>query len=84
MENGKDKEMRTTIVFDEVKRHAAKSGKCTICGKRRTRKKTFCQTLNPYNKNADGTIKTTYQIQQELQAQTATWEQEPINCCEDK
>ena len=75
--------MRTqTLTFNEVKLQAKKSGKCVICGKRRNRAKTFWQTLNPFNKNADGTVKTRFDINTELQTQANIWQREPINCCE--
>ena len=42
-------------------------------GKRRQKTKRFMQTLNPFNKNADGTLKTRSQIMAELSAQRDSW-----------
>ncbi len=74
--------MNQTVSFREIGRQARKSGKCTVCGKRRTRTKKFWQTLSPFNKTAEGRIKTTYDIVPELQAKAAEWKKEPINCCQ--
>jgi hypothetical protein len=44
--------------FVEVKQSFTKSGACPVCGKKVRRSLTFSETLNPFNKNADGTPKT--------------------------
>lgn len=71
----------TTTNFEEVSIRAEKSGKCIICGKRRKRVRKFWQTLNPFNKNPDGTVKQPFEIRKEIAAQAAVWTKEPINCC---
>ena len=70
-----------TTNFREIDFKAKKSGKCTVCGKRRTRQKKFRQTLNPFNKNEDGTVKSVLDIQVECFHQAELWKKEPINCC---
>ena len=70
-----------TTNFTEVKIHAHKSGKCVTCGKRRKRVKKFWQTLSPYNKKANGTIKTAFDIRKEEYAKALAWESVPIDCC---
>lgn len=65
--------------FEEDAIYAEKSGKCR-CGKRRTRRKKFYQTLNPFNKNADGSVKTREQIHSELKREVEQWKGEPITC----
>lgn len=42
-------------------------------GKKRQKTKTFGQTLNPFNKNEDGTIKTRAQILIEITAEKEAW-----------
>jgi hypothetical protein len=74
--------MRTTINFTEVKLQGRKTSKCVVCGKRRSRSKTFWQTLNPFNKKADGSVKSRRDIMEELRGKIKLWEKEPINCCE--
>lgn len=52
----------TTINFQEIKNKQILSGICKVCNKKRTRTITEEQTINPFNKNADGTIKTRYEV----------------------
>lgn len=46
-------------------------------GKKRQQTRKFFQTINPFNKNADGTQKTRDQIMVELKAQRDEWLKEP-------
>ena len=69
----------THVTFDEVAIHGQKSGKCP-CGKRRVRKASFSQTINPFNKNPDGTIKTQAQIYPEIKAERDEWMKQAIFC----
>jgi len=72
--------MRGTYQFREVKYPVSKQGKCVVCNKKRTRYKTFSQTLNPWNKKADGTVKTSEDILKELHQESLAWKLEPIVC----
>lgn len=65
-----------TEYYEEVKVSASKSGKCH-CGKKLTRKTTFMQTISPFNKNADGTLKDRNAILAELHEEAQQWKQEP-------
>jgi hypothetical protein len=67
------------INFREVALWAEKSGKCA-CGKRRARRQKFYQTLNPYNRNADGQPKSSHEIHEELKVEARAWKAEPIVC----
>ena len=71
----------TTSTFNEVSIRAEKSGKCIICGKKRKRVRKFWQTLNPFNKKADGTVKSPSDIREELAVKVRKWKEEPIDCC---
>lgn len=42
-------------------------------GKRHQETKMFMQTLNPFNKNATGQVKTRQEIESELLAERETW-----------
>lgn len=64
--------------YERVERNGSKAGKCVVCGKRATRQTTFGQTLNPYNRNAQGEVKTRLEIGRELNAQVVAWEAEPV------
>lgn len=66
----------THYVFESVKFPIKKSGKCK-CGKRLVRATTFEQTINPFNKNAAGKVKTYSEIWAELKAQAAAWKATP-------
>jgi len=52
----------TIINFKEIKNKRVLSGICKNCGKKRTRTITEEQTVNPFNKNEDGTIKNFYEV----------------------
>lgn len=67
--NNPERLMRTTrLTFDEVKLTNKTTAPCGKCGKKCTRTKEFMQTINPFNTNADGTVKTRSEIMVELQA----------------
>jgi len=68
--------------FQVVKLQVKKSSKCQICGKRKTRQTTFSQTINPYNKNSNGSMKNCMEIHTELVAEANAWKKIPIECCE--
>lgn len=62
-----------TYRFEEVTHRATKRVPCDGCGKTLSRTRTFMQTLNPFNKNIDGTVKTRQDIRDELRTQAAAW-----------
>lgn len=59
------------ITFDEVAVKATKRWKENGKSRQETRK--FWQTVNPFNKNDDGSIKTREQIMTEIVAQRDAW-----------
>lgn len=65
-----------TEYYQEVKLPVSKSGKCH-CGKRLSRKTTLMQTLSPFNKNKDGSLKDRSQIIEELKIEAEDWKKEP-------
>lgn len=64
------------FVFEEIVCRAERSGKCTVCGKRWKKVKKFSQTVNPFNKNSDGSQKNREQIWAELRAEAKEWQPE--------
>jgi hypothetical protein len=60
-------------VFERVKRHMTKYVPCRGCGRPLRRSATFEQTINPFNKGADGVPKTREQIGAELDDQVKGW-----------
>lgn len=67
---------RTT--YSKVSIIEKKAGKCTACGKRAQRSQEFYQTLNPFNKNPDGSVKTAGDIRAALATAIAEWHAAPI------
>ena len=63
---------RTRVTFDEVK--AVGTRYEVIDGKKRRRQKTFYQTVNPFNKNADGSVKTRAEVYAAVRAEARAWE----------
>lgn len=62
-----------TIRFQPVQTVRVLVGKCPVCGKQTTRRKTFEHTINPFNKNADGTVKDWAQVRQDVNAEANAW-----------
>lgn len=68
--------------FTEIGYKAVKKGKCSVCGKRRQVTKEFTQTLSPFNKNSDGTLKTVEQVAAEELNKLEAWEDQDHVCSE--
>lgn len=75
-----------TYTFEKVTRPVSKRLPCPTCGKKIRRSTTLYQTLNPFNKNEDGTVKTFKQILAELEEQAKEWQAKPVKCtpCSDE
>jgi hypothetical protein len=75
------------LTFNEVAIRPTKTVKCAGgCGRRLKRTTKIFQTINPFNKTADGAIKTREDIYTELYAKATAWKAEPEICkhCADK
>lgn len=66
------------INFQEVSITAEKQGKCSCCNKSCKIKKKFYQTLNPFNRNSEGSVKTRQEIQEEINSERQKWMKEPV------
>lgn len=72
-------EMRLT--FAEVKMYGRKRTKCSGgCGRILARQRKFYQTMSPFNKLPDGTVKSSCDIYEELKKSVRMWEKEPETC----
>ncbi len=72
---------KQTTVFEEVSSTGYKTIPCAgECGRRLRRQKKFSQTLNPFNKNAVGMMKTEDEILDELVDQIKEWQSESELC----
>ena len=67
----------TVYKFEALKLQVTKSGKC-VCGKRVTRSTTLEHTINPFNKNAKGEVKSRSEIWDELRKEATEWKQKPV------
>jgi len=70
----------TVYHFEVVPFRTSKTVKCSGCGKTLRRAMTFDQTINPYNRNADGTVKNREEILLELRAEADEWTAQPESC----
>lgn len=59
--------------FQEIRERAEKAGKCPGCGKVTRRSKAFSQTVNPFNRNTDGDVKTPTEVRADVSAEAAEW-----------
>jgi hypothetical protein len=69
--------MRNTVYYSKVKHTAKRRVTCNVCGKHLNRQRTFEQTVNPWNKNPDGTVKTFMQVLASVHAEALVWEPDP-------
>lgn len=63
----------TRYVFQEIAIKATKRWKDSATGKPRSQTRKFFQTLNPFNRDSTGDIKTREQIYAEIKAERDTW-----------
>lgn len=70
--------MSRHIEFERVKVRSSKKGLCSVCGKPCQRSKIFEATVNPFNKNPDGTVKTWQQVHSGLVIKAKAWQKEPV------
>ncbi len=59
--------------FESVKTSRSKNGKCSICSKPMRCSKTFENTINPFNKNKDGSIRTYSEVLQNVERLADEW-----------
>lgn len=64
--------------YEIIEFNTEKSGICPSCKKRATRREKFWQTINPFNRDENGYMKTRRQIQQELKIEVDNWHNEPV------
>lgn len=64
--------------FQKVELKFSKSGLCPVCGKNASRTIKLYQTLNPFNKGDDGSVKTVEKIKSELVADGNRWKISPV------
>lgn len=68
---------RETITYTAVSVKAVRRGRCPGCQKRVTRSQTFTNTISPFNRNPDGTVRTYQEVQARVTELAASWEPGP-------
>lgn len=58
-------------------RKATRKGTCPTCDKPATRSATFSATVSPFNRNADGTVKTWPEVASDVKAKAEAWRPAP-------
>lgn len=66
-----------TTRFEVVKQRATKYLPCPVCGKKVRRERTFEKTINPFNRNADGQVKTRTEVREDVRAEALAWQHQP-------
>lgn len=64
----------TITRFQPVWTHRKHKGKCGICGKTTTRSKSFEHTINPWNRNEDGSVRTYEEVRERVNAEADAWQ----------
>ena len=67
----------THTVFEKVTLGWTKTVPCTLCGRKVRRSKTFWQTLNPWNRDANGNPRTRAEIRVDLVVTAKVWQALP-------
>jgi hypothetical protein len=67
----------TTYRYEEVKHTAKRRVTCSVCGKKFNRQRTFEQTVNPWNMNPNGSVRTYQEVRAAVFALAQQWQPEP-------
>lgn len=72
--------------YAQVSATGYRRGVCSICGKRGQRQTTVTNTVNPFNRNEDGSVRTHAEVWAAVAAKAKEWEAEPFvhASCEDR
>lgn len=62
-----------TIHYDRVTTKRQHRGVCSECGKTTTRSRTFEQTVNPFNRNDDGSVRTRREVWLAVNVKADEW-----------
>jgi len=62
-----------TTTFPTVNTTRQRTGKCTYCGKRTVRRQSFTHTINPFNRNEDGSIRTPEEVRACVNGEADAW-----------
>jgi len=68
---------RIVETYEQVTARADRKGRCPGCGRVVRRSRTVMNTVSPFNKNPDGTVRTPAEVQAKVAAEAAAWDPEP-------
>lgn len=66
--------------YPPIKTRREHRGKCPNCGKTVTRSKQFWMTVNPFNRNPDGSVRTAEEIRADVNAEADAWVPDFTHC----
>jgi len=67
-------------VYEPIRVQAVKTLPCPECGKRLRRQRTFQNTINPLNRNPDGTVRTRREVVANVRRLADEWKAQPEPC----
>lgn len=59
--------------YQQIEARRSHTGKCPVCGKKVRRSHTFMHTVNPWNRKADGTVRTVWEVGEAVNAEADRW-----------
>lgn len=69
------------IDFQRIKVVATRNMVCERgCGRKTKRQRTFECTVNPFNKNKDGSVKSVSEVRAQAQEKADKWRPDPYTC----
>lgn len=66
--------VRRTTYYEPVEVFRKVSGNCPVCGKRTQRQQRFTHTVNPFNRNEDGTVRTRDEVLAAVNVEAEAWQ----------
>lgn len=66
------------VTFDTVKLTGVRY--VIVNGKRKRQQKVFYQTVNPYNRNHDGSVKSRAEVVMSVREEVLNWQKEGASC----
>jgi hypothetical protein len=68
----------TVYRYEEMRSTTRRRVTCKQCGTKFNRQRTFTQTVNPFNRNDGGTVKTRREVWRAVSAAAAAWQPDPL------
>lgn len=62
-----------TTHFQQVHAYRSLVGECPNCGKKTKKSRKFTMTVNPYNVNEDGEVRSVSEVREQVNAEADAW-----------